>query len=186
MSTPTPNTMLPQAVRIAKLVGTVGSAYAAGSYLTTTLGVLPSLSHQPPRDLALTLSNLHQRLRKPLLIATTAASTAFGYVAYILYSTPTLLVPLASITTSPSSFLPHAEATDLVIGGGWEFYAAAAAVLAAVVPWQLVVGGKVEERLEGAARASVAGREVGEEVQRKKRAGIGLMDPIYDLEFFAE
>lgn len=75
-------------------------------------------------------------------------------MAYILYSTPTLLIPLTSIATSQASFFPHTESTDLIIGGGWEFYAGAAALLAAVIPWQILGVGKVEKRIEA---ANVAG-----------------------------
>lgn len=121
---------------------------------------------------------------KPLLIASSAASAAFGYVAYVLYTTPTLLVPLASITMSPDSFFPHTESTELVIGGGWEYYAGAAAALATVIPWHIFGVGRVEKRLEAAGRSAaltdkrglqttaVNEAEVKEDLHRKKQGVI--------------
>ncbi|KAA8912497.1 hypothetical protein FN846DRAFT_933329 [Sphaerosporella brunnea] len=160
-TTPTANTLLHPAVRVAKLLGTVGASYAAGAYLTTSAHTFPSLTITSARDLALTLHNLRQRLCKPLLLLTTTSSTAFAYIAYYLYSTPVLTIPLASVAFTPGSFLPHAEATDVIVGSGWELYAVAAAALGAIIPWQVFGVNKVEKRIAAAGESVKAAEEKG-------------------------
>lgn len=179
-TTTTANTLLPPAVRVAKLLGTVGASYAAGTYrsvtygqtnsgtdrlvgayLTTSMHTVPSLTAATPRDLALTLSALRLRLTKPLIIITTASSSAFAFISYYLYSTPVLTIPLASITLSPGSFLPHGEATEVLVGGGWELYAAAAGALAAVIPWQMWRVSAVEKRIVAAGEGIGAAEKRG-------------------------
>jgi hypothetical protein len=98
----------------------------------------------------LTLSSLRTRLSKPLLFVTSASSSAFAYIAYYLYSTPSLSIPVTSVQFSADSFLPHADLTAVVVGRGWEIYAVAAGVLAAVVPWQLLGVNQVERRIVAA------------------------------------
>ncbi|KAI5793038.1 hypothetical protein EDC01DRAFT_788046 [Geopyxis carbonaria] len=162
-STPSANTLLPPAVRVAKMIGTVGSAYAAGAYLAHGVHVLPALTTAltSPPDLATTLSVLHTRISTPLLTLVSTSSAAFAYIAYHLRNTPTLTVPIASIVLQPGSFLPHAVGREIVVGGGWEVYAVAAATLAAVLPWQILGVGRVEKRILAEGEAVRVARERG-------------------------
>ena len=68
-------------------------------------------------------------------------------------------VPLASITLQQGSFLPHFEATHILIGDGWEYYAAAALAIGTVLPWQLLGVGKVEKRIEEVSESIRASEE---------------------------
>ncbi|KAF8251035.1 hypothetical protein K440DRAFT_658862 [Wilcoxina mikolae CBS 423.85] len=160
-TTPTANTLLPPAVRVAKLLGTVGSAYAAGSLLTTSLVFLPSVSITSPRDLALTLESVRSRMHRPLLLITSASAGAYAFLAYYLYTTPPLSIPLASIAFHPGSFLPHGEATTVLVGAGWELYAAAAAAVGCVLPWQVFGVAPVERRIQSAGEGVRVAEERG-------------------------
>ncbi|KAI5820144.1 hypothetical protein BZA77DRAFT_384438 [Pyronema omphalodes] len=164
-TTPTANTLLPPAIRVAKLLGTLGSAYAAGALLQTSLHTLPSLHHSSSRDQSLTLSTLHSTLSRPILLVTSASACAYTYLAYHLYSTTPLSIPLASLSFAPGSFFPHAEATDILIGAGWEVYAAAAAALGVIFPWQWLGVRKVEKRIEAAGEAVKVAEERGLQVK---------------------
>jgi hypothetical protein len=68
---------------------------------------------------------------------------------------------LASVAFTQGSFLPHAEAADVVVGGGWEVYAVAAGTLAAIVPWQLLGVNTIEKRIVAAGASVKAAEEKG-------------------------
>jgi hypothetical protein len=74
-------------------------------------------------------------------------------IAWYLYATPPVTISLASVTFTPGSFMPHAEATELVVGSGWELYAIASGTLAAIIPWQLCGVEKVEKRIAAAGES---------------------------------
>lgn len=118
--------------------------------LQTSLHTLPSLPVTSARDLALTLDNLRSRMSRPLLLITSASAGAYAFIAYFLYANEPLSIPLASVSFAQGSFLPHAEATHVLIGAGWEIYAAAAAALGAIMPWQLLGAQRVEGRIQAA------------------------------------
>lgn len=136
-----------------------------GSYLATANTLIPSLVDiSTPRDLALTLSNAHKKASKELLAVASTSSICLAYIAHYLRSTPALSIPLASIVLSQGSFLPHLESTHIVIGAGWEYYAAAAVALGTVIPWQIWGVGRVEKRIE----------EVSESIRTSEARKIGV------------
>ena len=68
---------------------------------------------------------------------------------------------MTSVQFSADSFLPHADLTAVVVGGGWKIYAVAAGVLAAVVPWQLLGVSQVERRIVAAGEGVSAAEGTG-------------------------
>lgn len=109
----------------------------------------------------MTLSRLRTRLSKPLLLVTSASSSAFAFIAYYLYATPILSIPVTSVQFHADSFIPHTDLTAVVVGGGWEVYAVAAGVLAAVLPWQLLGVDQVERRIVAAGESVAAAEDKG-------------------------
>jgi hypothetical protein len=61
--------------------------------------------------------------------------------------------------------MPHAEATEVVVGSGWECYAIAAGTLGAIVPWQLCGVDKVEKRIAATGDSVRAAEERGLQTQ---------------------
>lgn len=121
----------------------------AGSYLATANTLIPSLVDiTTARDLALTLSNAHKKASKELLAIAGTSSLCLAYIAQYLRSTPALSIPIASIVLTQGSFLPHLESSHIVIGAGWEYYAAAALAMGTVIPWQIWGVGRVEKRIQ--------------------------------------
>jgi hypothetical protein len=94
-------------------------------------------------------------------LITSASASAYAFLAYFLYTTPAISIPLASVAFHPGSFLPHGEATTVLVGAGWELYAAAAVALACVLPWQFFGVAPVEKRIQSAGEGVKAAEERG-------------------------
>lgn len=99
-------------------------------------------------------------MHRPLL-PISASGAAYAFLAYYFYTTPPISIPLALVVLEPGSFLLRGETTNVLVGTDWELYAAAAAAVGAVLPWQVVGVAPVEkctrQASEGVAEAEKMG-----------------------------
>ncbi|KAI5801628.1 hypothetical protein DFH27DRAFT_63302 [Peziza echinospora] len=191
-------TLLPPAVRFAKIVGTLGAGALAGAYLTHSKHILPALeaskestspaskgpanisTQQPAAQAVKIFHRIHRSSHKLLLNIILASAGSYSYVAYYLYNYPVssiLTGTTASATTtySSSSFLPHTEVSTSVAGdeflgfaGTWMFFALPASLLLGIIPYSKTVMKQPAKRLNAAGRSL--------EENEKRKTGLQVVD----------
>ncbi|KAF8470175.1 hypothetical protein BDZ91DRAFT_781477 [Kalaharituber pfeilii] len=192
MSTsPSSGTLLPPAIRFAKILGTLGAGALAGTYLTHSSHTLPALeaskrattpattgganiSQQQPASQAVKIFHrIHRASHTLLLNLILVSAGSYSYIAYYIYNYPLDVgeISSASATYSSSSFMPQTEVHRgggggdfLGFAGTWMFFALPATILLGIIPYSKVVMKAVNHRLNAA----------GESLEQEEKRGIGL------------
>ncbi|KAF8437429.1 hypothetical protein BGX38DRAFT_931891 [Terfezia claveryi] len=183
MSTsPSSGTLLPPAIRFAKILGTLGAGALAGTYLTHSSHTVPALestkrsstpattgaanvsTQQPASQAVKIFHRIHRSSHKLLLNLILASAGSYSYVAYYLYSHPFTRpgehISSASARFSGSSFLPETSVHRGETGGEffgmagtWMFFATSATLLMGIIPYSKVVMKRINHRLNAAGES---------------------------------
>ncbi|KAH0610967.1 uncharacterized protein H6S33_011394 [Morchella sextelata] len=167
-SLPSSGTMLPPAVRYAKIIGTVGSGILAGLYYTHSRHTIPSLleSSVPTEKMVKSFKKIKETTDRPMLYTLLASTSSFAYVSYYLYSNPPD-VSVAKTTFSSSSFIPSTT-TEYPVGYEWAMYGASTVLLAIVIPYSQIILKKAKSSLLAAAKSV--------EESEKRKMGVQVVD----------
>ncbi|KAL7271218.1 hypothetical protein RUND412_006033 [Rhizina undulata] len=175
-SHPSSGTMLPPAVRYAKIFGTIGAGVLAGTYYTHSAHTLPALlqANSTSEHITKTFKKLHDISTRPFLYLIVGTATSLSYAGYYLYNHP-LTSTLTTTTFSSGSLIPSTT-TDVHqndffgIAGEWMFFALPAVLVGAVVPYSKFVMKKVSKSVLAAG----TGQEVAE--GKEKMKGVKVTD----------
>lgn len=172
---PSSGTMLPPAVRYARIIGTVGSGIIAGGpspfprawhdscvntcihsglYYTHSRHTVPSLieSAVPADKIAKSFNKVKTKTDRPILYTLLLSSSSLAYVSCYLYNNPPTDQGVSTTTFSSRSFLPSTS-TEHPHGYGWAMYGASTLLLAIIVPYSKFMLKKPQQNLAAAAES---------------------------------
>lgn len=191
-TTPSAATMLPPAIRIAKIIGILGAGALAGTYITHSSHTLPAIedskhstspavtgqsniSHQQPAAQAVKIFHkIHRRSHGLLRNLIIASAGSYSYVAYYLYNYPISAIHETTTTFTSSSFLPHNTVQTVGgveffgMAGEWMFSALPAALILAIIPFSKFGMKTVNHRLNAAGESL--------RVEEEKNSGLQIVN----------